>query len=112
MDSNNQDFEHSYTSTFTSFSLPRYIPSTSFLVFRRTLANKINHLFEITTILNEQKIFEIDLCFVNPYYAFVKKLVSAIITIKILSKQLVHIVKEYVQAFGFDQYPIPSTSYE
>lgn len=72
MDSDNQDFELSRTLTFTLFSFPKSIPSTSSLIFKTTLANKIDHTFEITTILNEQKISETHLPFVNPYHAFTK----------------------------------------
>lgn len=57
----NQDIELSQNSTFTSFSLPRFNPSTSSLVFRITLGKKSDYLFEITTIRNEQKISETNL---------------------------------------------------
>lgn len=95
-------FKLSCTSTSTSFSFPRYIPSTSSLVFKTTLAYKIDHQFEITTTYNEQKISETNLSLVNSYHVFAKKPVSVIRTIKTLVKQLVHTIKECVQAYGFD----------
>lgn len=69
-------------------------------------------MFEITTLPNEQKIFTTNLPFVNPYHAFSKKPVLAIKIIKALIKKHVHIVKKYVQAFDFNQHPIPSTSHK
>lgn len=81
-------------------------------VFKQTLGNKLDHLFEITTISNEQKISETDLPLVNPYHAFAKKPILVLKSIKTLIKQPVRIAKEYVQASSFDQYPILSTSQE
>lgn len=48
-------------SSFTSFYLPRS-PSfaTFFPIFKQTLVNKLDHLFEVTIILYEQKIWEFE----------------------------------------------------
>lgn len=105
MTSESQDIARWLSST--SFSLPHSLCSASSSpVFKQTLANKLDHLFEVTTIPEEQKISQIDLPLVNPSHAFTRKPTSIIRNIKTLIKQLVRIVNEYVQAFSFDQYPI------
>lgn len=113
MDTNNNlDLELSRTSSSTSLFLPRPIPSTSLPIVRTILGNKLDHLFEITTIPNEQKSLETDLPLINPYHPFTKNLVTTIRSIKTFIKQIVRTVKEYIQALGFDQHPIPFTFQE
>lgn len=51
-----QDFELARTSSFTSFSLQRILSSVSFSpVFKQILAFKLDNLFEVTTIPDEQR---------------------------------------------------------
>lgn len=102
---NNQDFELSRVSFSTALSLP----FTASPLFKTTLGNKLDHLFEITTIPEGQKIDKTDLLIMSPYHAFTKKSVSIIRSIKTLIRQLVCIVKEYVQVSYFDQHPFSCT---
>lgn len=83
------------SSSLVSFSLAPPI-------FKTTLGNKLNHLYEITTLLEDQKIDKANLPIINSYHAFTKKLSSTIRSIKALTKQPTHVIKEYVHASKLD----------
>lgn len=77
-----------------------------------TLGNKLDHLYEIITVLKGKKINETYLPIMNLYQAFLKRPFSILRFINTLIKQLVRVVKEYIQASKFDQFPIQATSRE
>lgn len=56
-------------SSFTSFSFP----FTASLTFKTTLGNKLDYLYEVTTLSEDQEIEEANLPITNPYHAFTKK---------------------------------------
>lgn len=62
----NSNQELARVSSSTSFSLAPPI-------FKTTLGNKLDHLYEITTLPEDQKIEEANLPIINPYHAFTKK---------------------------------------
>lgn len=91
--SENQDLElNRLSSASTSFSLPY----TAFVAFKTTLDDKLDHLFEVTTIPKDKKIEETNLHVLNPYQAFTKKSASTFKSIKTLIKPLNCTIKENV----------------
>lgn len=93
------DQELARVSSSTSFSLA---PPT----FKTTLDNKLDHLYEITTLPEDQKIYKANLPIINSYHAFTKKQSSTIRSIRTLIKLPTRTIKESVQASKFDQHPL------
>lgn len=89
-------------------SLP-LAPSTS---SRRSSANKLDYLYEISYLDDENKITSGDLPLINPYHAFAKPTSSITRSIKTLIKHKPSATKEYVQSTRFDQYHLPASPRE
>ena len=83
------------------------------LSLRKSTANRLDYLYEISHVLEDSKIHITDFPIVNPYTVFDKPQVSFKKSIKkLLGPSRSSIVKEYVQAFKFGQYNIPASETE
>ena len=81
------------------------------LSLRKSTANRLDYLYEISHVPEDSKIPITDFPIVNPYTVFDKPQFSFKKSIKkLLGPSQSSTVKEYVQASKFDQYHIP-TSY-
>ena len=83
------------------------------LSLRKSTANRLDYLYEISHVPEDSKIPITDFPIVNPYTVFDKPQVSFKKSIKkLLSPTQSSTVKEYVQASKFDQYNIPASETE
>ena len=83
------------------------------LSLRKSTANRLDYLYEISHVPKDSKIPITDFPILNPYTVFDKPQVSFKKSIKkLLGPSQSSIVKEYVQASKFDQYHIPASETE
>ena len=83
------------------------------LSLRKSTANRLDYLYEISYVPEDSEIPITDFPIVNPYTVFDKPQVSFKKSInKLLGPSQSSTVKEYVQAFKFDQYNIPASKTE
>ena len=83
------------------------------LSLRKSTANRLDYLYEISHVPEDSKIPITDFPIVNPYTVFDKPQVSFKKSIKkLLGPSQSSTVKEYVQASKFDQYNIPASETE
>ena len=83
------------------------------LSLRKSTANRLDYLYEISHVPEDSKIPITDYLFVNLYTVFDKPQVSFKKSIKkLLGPSQSSTVKEYVQASKFDQYNIPTSETE
>ena len=83
------------------------------LSLRKSTANRLDYMYEISHVPKDSKIPIIDFPIVNPYTVFDKPQVSFRKSIKkLLGHSQSSTVKEYVQASKFDQYNIPASETE
>ena len=76
----------------------------------KSTANRLDYLYEISYVPEDSEIPITDFPIVNPYTVFDKPQVSFKKSInKLLGPFQSSTVKEYVQAFKFDQYNIPAS---
>ena len=92
------------TSSFASFSIT---PSPS---IRKSSANKLDYLYELSYVPDHSKISSESLPLINPYHTFTKSPHSLVNTIKTLIKPSLKAPKEYIQASSFSQCQLPATS--
>ena len=89
------------------------IKPTSDLSLRKSTANRLNYLYEISHVPEDSKIPITDFPIVSPYTVFDKPQVSFKKSIKkLLGPSQSSTVKEYVQASKFNQYNIPASKIE
>ena len=100
----------SSSSSIASVPLPLSLSRTPSL--RKTSASKLDFLYEVNFISDENKITSEELPLINPYQAFAKPTNSVTHSIRSLIKRPSRNVKEYVQATKFDQHPLPVTEQE
>ena len=87
--------------------------STFDLSLRKSTANRLDYLYEISHLHEDSKIPITDFPIVNPYTVFDKPQVSFKKSIKkLLDPSQSSTIKEYVQASKFDQYNIPTSETE
>ena len=87
--------------------------STFDLSLRKSTANRLDYLYEISHVPEDSKIPITDFPIVNPYTVFDKPQVSFKKSIKkLLGLSQSSTIKEYVQASKFDQYHIPASEAE
>ena len=80
---------------------------------RKSIANRLDHLYEISHIPKDSKISITDFPIVNPYTVFDKPQASFKKSIKkFLGPSHPSIIKEYVQTSKFDQFNIPASETE
>ena len=80
---------------------------------RKSTANRLDHLYEISHIPKDSKIPITDFSIVNPYTMFDKPQASFKKSIKkFLGPSHPSTVKEYVQTSKFDQFNIPASETE
>ena len=80
------------------------------LSLRKSTANRLDYLYEISHVLEDSKIPIIDFLIVNPYTVFDKPQVSFKKSIKkLLGPSQSSTIKEYVQTSKFDQYNISAS---
>ena len=83
------------------------------LSLRKSTANRLDYLYEISHVPKDSKIPITDFPIVNPYTVFDKPQVSFKKSIKkLLGPSQSSTVKEYVQASKFNQYNIPANETE
>ena len=83
------------------------------LSLRKSTANRLDYLYEISHVPEDSKISITDFPIVNPYTVFDKPQVSFKKSIKkLLGPSQSSTVKEYVQPSKFDQYNIPASETE
>ena len=92
------------TSSTAPFSL------TSSHSLRKSTANKLDYLYELSYISDTNKISSESLPLINPYHAFTKTPNSLVRSIKTLIKTSLKAPKEYIQASNFSQFQLPATS--
>ena len=95
------------------------IPSTSSIApislssspsIRKSFANKLDYLYELSYVPDNSKISSESLPLVNPYHTFTKTPHSLVRPIKTLIKSSLKAPKEYIQASSFSQCQLPATS--
>ena len=83
------------------------------LSLRKSTANRLDYLYEISHVPEDSKIPITDFPIVSPYTVFDKPQVSFKKSIKkLLGPSQSSTVKEYVQASKFNQYNIPANKIE
>ena len=97
----------------TSFEITDTTSSAFDLSLRKSTANRLDYLYEISHIPEDSKIPITDFPIVNPYTVFGKPQTSFKQSIKkFLGPSRPSTVKEYVKASKFDQFNIPASETE
>lgn len=101
METTNSETPSSSTSTaiqptFAHFSL--ISPS-----MRKSSASKLDYLYEVNYVSDEQKVTSQDLPLINPYHDFIKPVNPITRSIKHLIKHTPRNIKEYIQSTKFSQ---------
>ena len=79
---------------------------------RKSSTSKLDYLYEVNYVPDEQKVTSEDLPLINLYHAFTKPVNPITRSIKQLIKHAPRNVKEYIQSIKFSQCNLPATIQE